>query len=76
MLRETTRWEKKNRQAAVEQARRLAMNLYHGKAVGAPPFQLGLALGPGETPWAETWARCSLDQRRQLLRMEVTSSRP
>ena len=62
VLREAARWERKNRPVAIEQARRLAMALYHGKAIETPPFQLGLALGPGETLWAETWARCSMDR--------------
>ncbi len=62
VLRETARWERKNRPVAIEQARRLAMALYHGKAIETPPFQLGLAFGPGETLWVETWARCSLDR--------------
>ena len=62
VLRERARWERKNRPVAIEQARRLAMNLYHGKAIETQPFQLGLALGPGETLWAETWVRCSLDR--------------
>ncbi|MGC8628170.1 MAG: hypothetical protein ACP5VR_11615 [Acidimicrobiales bacterium] len=61
VLREAARWEKKNRPALVEQARRLAMGLYHGRAIEARPYRLGLALSQGEVPWAETWARCSLD---------------
>ena len=65
VLRETARWEKKNRQAAIEQARRLAMDLYHGTAIETPPYQLGLGIGTGETLWVETWDRCSLDRHNQ-----------
>jgi hypothetical protein len=61
-LREIARWEKRNRSISVEQARRLAMSLYHGTAIEARPFTLGLALGQGEVVWAETWARCSFDR--------------
>ena len=39
------------------------MDLYHhGRSIEARPYQLGLALWPGETVWGETWARCSLDR--------------
>ena len=62
VLRDTAHWEKRARQVAIEQARRLAMDLYHGKAIETRPYQLGLAVWPGETLWAETWARCSLDR--------------
>ena len=62
VLREAAHWEKKNRPVAIEQARRLAMDLYHGRAIETPPYQLGLGIGTGETLWAETWARCSLDR--------------
>lgn len=61
-VRGTVKWERRNRAVAVEQARRLAMSLYRGTAIEARPYTLGLALGPGEVVWAETWARCSLDR--------------
>lgn len=61
-VREVAKWERRNRAVAVEQARRLAMSLYHGTAIEARSYTLGLALGPGEVVWAETWARCSFDR--------------
>jgi len=60
--RQTARTERHNRAIAVDQARRLAMSLYHRTAIEAHPYTLGLALERGETVWAETWVRCSLDR--------------
>ena len=62
VLRQAARWEHNARPAAITQAQRLAMDLYHRRAMEAQPFQLGLALWQGEVVWAETWARCSLDR--------------
>jgi hypothetical protein len=60
-IREIAKWERRNRAAAVEQARRLAIALHHGTPIKVRPFGLGLALGPDETLWLDTWARCLLD---------------
>lgn len=46
---------------ALKQARRLAMDLYHGRAIETLSYQLGLGLVQGDVLWAETWALCSLD---------------
>ena len=62
VLRQQAHWEKKAQPDYVAQARRLAIDLYHGRAVEARPYQLGLVLWQGEVMWAETWARCSLDR--------------
>ena len=51
VLRDTARWEKRARPVAIEQARRLAMALYHGKAIETKPYQLGLAFWQGEVLW-------------------------
>jgi len=61
-VRAITKWERRNKDAYVEQARNLAMSLCHRTPVAVRPYALGLALLPGESVWAEAWARCSLDR--------------
>jgi len=61
-VRQTARTERCNRAIAIDQARRLAMSLYHRTAIEGRSFTIGLALERGETVWAETWVRCSLDR--------------
>lgn len=60
--RETARWEQQNRDALIQQARRLAIALYHGAVIEVATYHSGIVLQRGETLWAETWCRCSLDE--------------
>ncbi len=74
--RQQARRERKAGDFAIEQARRLAMSLFHGTPIEARPYSSGLVLGAGEVLWAETWARCSWDQspyaRRDPSRLPLT----
>ena len=74
--RQQARRERKAADFAVQQARQLAMSLFHSTPVEARPYSSGLVLGPRETLWAETQARCSWDQspyaRRDPARLPLT----
>jgi len=57
------RWERRWSRGLVEQARQLALGLGLGEPPQVVPYATGLSIGPDEQVWAETWARCSLDER-------------
>ena len=74
--RQQARRERKAADFAVQQARQLAMSLYHGTPIEARPYSSGLVLGAGEVLWVETQGRCSWDQspyaRRDPARLPLT----
>jgi hypothetical protein len=51
------KWERGARQAAWQDARSLTLDLYHGRAGPLGPYEIGLALEPGEVLYRQVWAR-------------------
>jgi hypothetical protein len=51
------KWEQRVRGEACEDACRLALDLYHGRAGPVGPYGIGLALESGEILYREIWAR-------------------
>jgi hypothetical protein len=57
------RWEARWRWGLIEQARQLALGLGLDEPPQVVPYLTGFSLGDGsEQVWAETWARCSLEE--------------
>lgn len=73
--REMAAWEAQTREWATATARQLAIDLYHQRPPGLRPYQFGVVLWPGETAWAQTAARCTLDQGAPIRPWLITNLR-
>ena len=62
--REIEGWGVETRRWAFETARDLAIRVRRRDPLGATPYQVGVVLGPQETPWAECPAKLHLDTVR------------
>lgn len=51
------KWESETRLQMWDDARQLALDLYHGRAGGVSHYGIGVALQPGEVLFREVWAR-------------------
>jgi len=60
--RAVARWHANTRQWATDTARSLALTLYQDAEPPVTPYDVGVVLDPGEKPWVELLAHCSLDR--------------
>jgi hypothetical protein len=56
------RWDTETRQWATETAKALTLTLYQDTDPAVAPYNVGVVLDPGEKPWVQIPARCSLDR--------------
>jgi hypothetical protein len=55
-VRRYRKWEREALEISWEDARRLALDLYHGRPGPLGPYEIGLALEPGEVLYRQVWA--------------------
>jgi hypothetical protein len=53
------RWERQTAEHAWDDARQLALHLYHGTPGAITPYGIGVALEPGELIYRRVWAHYS-----------------
>jgi hypothetical protein len=56
-VRRYQKWEREARESAYDDARGLALDLYHGRAGPLGPYEIGLALNTDEVLYRRVWVR-------------------